>query len=804
MFHGTLQRRIVFTFLSLLLAIQAVSFLLIRSSIDHNARQALDASLSQGAQVFTRVLQQNADHLLQTTQVLAQDYGFRSAVASDDRPTIASALANHGERVGASIAVFTDAQFNVKASQGVARDALAQLRSLGRDQMSADADGAAAAHVVLLDGQPYQVVAVPVRAPLTIGWVFMGFRVGPALIADACNLAGVDAGVFVRRDKGWSRSISTLGAGPHPELRAYLDALPASESATPLRHAGEIVSLAGDHYLVHPVPLAAQGRERAVALLLKSVDRAVAPYHRLQWGILALTVIGLALFALGSAATAKHITTPLNVLTQSARRLGQGDYSAPIPRQGDDEIGELARAFESMRQTVRSREEEIRHLAFNDSLTQLPNRLGFRTRLTQTMETSRSVQAPFALLKIDLDRFRQVNDMLGYQVGDELLRVVAEQLKPVLRHQDDMLARLGGNEFAIVLHHCTRPGAEQAAAMIHDTLEQPQSVQGHRLDVRVGVGVALYPEHAADAVTLMRYCELALHHAKRRKIPTAFYTDDMDMRGQHSLSQLGEMRAALDAGHMQLFVQPQVNVANGAVLGAEGLLRWVHPERGIVPPMSFIPFAEQTGFVRQLTAWILRDGARVVRQWQDRGLDLTLSLNLSAYDLSDFDLIDKLRAALDDHGVSARSFCLEITECSIMEEPQRSMQTLALLHEMGVRLAIDDFGTGYSSLAYLKRLPVDELKIDKSFVMNMERDLQDAKIVRSTIDLAHNLGLKVVSEGIESANTWKLLQSLACDVAQGYWVAKPMPLADFDDWLAHWERPEVGSWVMPTSWADWV
>jgi EAL domain-containing protein (putative c-di-GMP-specific phosphodiesterase class I) len=290
---------------------------------------------------------------------------------------------------------------------------------------------------------------------------------------------------------------------------------------------------------------------------------------------------------------------------------------------------------------------------------------------------------------------------------------------------------------------------------------------------------------------------VAMYAAKRRTSGPLMYDASIDAASTQTLSLLSELRQAVERGELRLFLQPKLALDTGRVAGAEALVRWQHPQRGLVPPMDFIPFAEQTGFVRVLTIWVFEEAARQWLALRAQGLTLTLSVNLSTRDLLDQELPQKFSALLTQHRVPAEAFCLEITESAIMDDPQRALGTLNRLSALGFKLSIDDFGTGYSSLAYLKRLPVDELKIDKSFVMSMETDIDDAKIVRSTIDLAHNMGLTVVAEGVENGKVWELLRELNCDQAQGYHMGKPMPAADFMRWSLGWQARQLGSVVMP-------
>jgi EAL domain-containing protein (putative c-di-GMP-specific phosphodiesterase class I) len=304
--------------------------------------------------------------------------------------------------------------------------------------------------------------------------------------------------------------------------------------------------------------------------------------------------------------------------------------------------------------------------------------------------------------------------------------------------------------------------------------------------------VACWPQHATDVDALLGRAEVAMHAAKRKTTVTQLYDPALDSTSKQTLSLLSELRHAVEHNELRLFLQPKISLATGRVVAAEALVRWQHPQRGLVPPDSFIPFCEQTGFVRQLTLWMFNEAARLWAQLQLPGQPLRIAINLSTRDLLDPEFPARLETLLSKHGVAPVGFCLEITESAIMDDPLRAEATLKRLSDRGFKLSIDDFGTGYSSLAYLKRLPVDELKIDKSFVMAMEREVDDAKIVRSTVDLAHNMGLTVVAEGVENAAIWALLRELDCDEGQGYHMSRPLPVADFVAWREGWmQRAEA-------------
>lgn len=780
--------RIVALFLGLLLLVQGVTFALVQRSIDHNARELLGNSLDLGEQVLARLLRQSATHLNESTRLLAADYGFREAFSSGDTETLVSALENHGERAGASFSIITDAQYRIQASSHADLIALAPLvkRVIKRAESTEDLGDSGV--IVAVGGHVHQLVAVPIRAPLTVGWVIMGFELDARLVRDMKQLTDMDLAIVTRPANGaWQMALSPLDEDTGRSLLAqWMPATSPSVNSAANRMSFE---LPDGLYVARQRVLSDAPQMPIHAVMLRSVSSAVAPFQHLQWAILVLNGLGVVGFALGSVATASRITTPVTTLTRLAGRLARGDFDAPIPPHGNDEIGELAEAFESMRQAVHDREEEIRRSGLTDALTRLPNRAGFSVAVREAVASAITRNTACAIVMLNLDRFRHVNNVLGTDVGDQLLQRVAGLLSDGLSETNHTVARLGGDEFAILLREGGVEHALDVTRQVQKGLEATLDLNGSTVDLSAGIGIAACPDHATDESSLMRRAELAMHHAKQAQTGMAIFRAEMDVKSDAALSLLGELRQAVEQGEFRLFLQPKVCLRSGRVLGVEALIRWAHPTRGLVAPGLFIPFAEQSGFVRQITNWLLAESMRTWRLCADQGLALQMSINLSARDLVDPDLPARVRALLDEHQVPATAMCLEITESAIMDDPNRAQQTLAQFHDMGLRMSIDDFGTGYSSLAYLKRLPVHELKIDRSFVMNMHHDAQDAKIVRSVIDLAHTLGLKVTAEGVEEGAAWALLDELGCDIAQGYWIAKPMPAEQLPRWVAQWVAP---------------
>ncbi|MDH3210518.1 MAG: EAL domain-containing protein, partial [Burkholderiaceae bacterium] len=683
-------------------------------------------------------------------------------------------------RIGASVAVFTDPHMRLVASTLVDGDqGLSLVRARAQSTVVTPQDST----VRVLDGQPFQLVTVPVNAPTLIGHVSMGFPLNERLLRDMEEVSSLKMGLMLRLQGGTWRAL------PIGEHASALQPIAAQLTrGTPLR----TLALYGDENGAHLVTIGGNATdEEVVAVLLRSVDEALAPYRRLEIFLLAIALAGLTVFGVGSVITARRITGPIKALSQSALKLGAGEYATPVQVTSHDEIHDLAQSFEAMRNGIQQREVQIARLAYWDTLTGLPNREQFRDLLRDRIERARAAGETCAVVIFDLDRFKHVNDILGHAFGDRLLCQIAARLQHGVMREQDVLARFGGDEFVVCLPQADADTGSDTARRIRHALEQPLTLDDHTVDVGAGAGVASFPKDGDDADTLLGRAEVAMYAAKSKQSGVVVYDPTLDSSSQHSLSLLTELRTAVDNEQLRLFLQPKIALDSGRVVGAEALVRWQHPQRGMVQPMQFIPFAEQTGFIRVLTGWMIEQCSSRSRTLRAQGLDLKFAINLSTRDLLDQDLPARLERLLACDAMDPRLLCMEITESAIMDDPQRAMRTLRQLHDMGLRLSIDDFGTGYSSLAYLKLLPIHELKIDKSFVMAMERDRADLKIVRSTIDLAHNLGLSVVAEGVENAQTWAVLSALKCDEAQGYFMAKPMPEADFADWMATWKPPEV-------------
>jgi diguanylate cyclase (GGDEF)-like protein len=392
------------------------------------------------------------------------------------------------------------------------------------------------------------------------------------------------------------------------------------------------------------------------------------------------------------------------------------------------------------------------------------------------------------LLLIDLDRFKEVNDTLGHHHGDQLLIQVGERLRGSLR-EVDTVARLGGDEFAVLLPRIqTAEGAVAVAGKLQAAFDEPFRLDNLALDVETSIGVALYPEHGSDPDELLQRADIAMYVAKDTHAGFVLFDPSHDQHSPRRLALLGELRRAIDQQQLLLHYQPKIDAHTSQVLGVEALVRWQHPTHGLIPPGDFIPLAERTGLIGPLTHYVLDAALQQCHDWRQDGHELPVAVNISARRLLDLDFPDEVAGLLTHWRVPARLLVVEITESTIMADPTHAIQILGRLNEMGVQLSVDDFGTGYSSMAYLKTLPVHELKVDRSFVAQMTSDSRDAVIVHSTIDLGRNLGLRVVAEGVEDSLTLQHLVLLGCHAAQGYHISRPVPAEDLITWLQHQQQ----------------
>jgi diguanylate cyclase (GGDEF)-like protein len=503
----------------------------------------------------------------------------------------------------------------------------------------------------------------------------------------------------------------------------------------------------------------------------ETIGKILLEMHVGVFGEFVISYMGLALFSVLVAITTETIGLWALVVFIAplafARQMFQRTHSLEVA------TNELA-----------ARQAENEHQALHDALTGLPNRVLFHQHLIEAIDATRGPGDTLAVMLMDLDHFKEINDTLGHHFGDMLLKQIGPRLSSVLR-EGDVMARLGGDEFGILLPDL--PSPETVLTIVHRllvALEEPVAVEGLALGISGSIGIAMFPEHSSDAESLLRRADVAMYASKESGGGYEFYHEDLDRHSPAQLELIGSVRPALEAGEFVLYYQPKVRFSDGAVAGAEALIRWQHPKLGLLMPDAFIPFVERTVLLRPLTQYVINEALRQWGEWSDLGTRLEVAVNVSPRSLLDQQLPSQVAAALETWGVPPEFLKLELTESFLMSDSGRSTAVLEELSRIGVGLSIDDFGTGYSSLSHLKRLPIQEIKIDRSFVMNMLRDPNDAMIVRATVELGQNLGMRVVAEGVEDRETWDLLESFGCDEAQGYFFSPPLQRDEFRRWAS--------------------
>lgn len=761
--------KVLLLLLGLVAVLEAASYvatrLVIRDAVTDNARE----ELLRGGEVFEQLMQARAEQLALSVSVLTDDFGFKEAVATGDASTIRSALDNHSARVSADIGVVIDNNRQLVASTAnLPPENFDFLESLEVET----ARSRAAYASLILGERPYQFVVSPVRAPLQIATAGLGFELDDQLVEALKRLTGLEI-AFVNLQ---SEQLSYLSGTLTEEQRAELLERLSSKALAP----GQVSE--SENMISLLVPMS-EDPTRLAAVLQVPLSEVLAPFARLDSRLIWLALVFSLLAALLAVLLARGVTRPVRALAEVAKRIASGYYDTPVEIRSKDEFGELARGFTKMQSAIGEREQQILYQAQHDSLTQLINRGQLFPELEQAIERGKWTESCFALLVIDVDNFTRINDALSPEIGDQVLREVAVRINVQAQGTEDAAFRLGSDEFALLLVGAEGDAALMAAEALLQRFEPAIDLQDISLNVDINIGLVVYPSDGEEPEALLRRANLALNQARTRQQRITAYQAGWDEQHLRRLALFGEFREALQAEQISLNYQPKVNLRDRHQLSAEGLVRWHHPELGFVNPEEFIAVAESTGQIGMLTRWVLKTGIGQLAHLNAAGRELELSINLSALDLLEDDLPDYIEGLLESLGVPALQLCLEITESAIMGEAEKSLRNLDRLRDLGLTLSIDDFGTGYSSLSQLKKLPVSELKIDKSFILNLVESEDDQLIVRSTIELGHTLGLSITAEGVETDAIEQLLEQLGCDKVQGWLYSKALPAPEFEQWL---------------------
>jgi diguanylate cyclase (GGDEF)-like protein len=762
------RNRLLVLLIGLVVVIQTVTLfaVLARTARDVEARAA--EQLRSGGSVVQQFVRFRASQLANAVAVLASDFAFREVVANGDPATMLSAARNHSQRVGADLVLLTDTDGRVLVSTAPAASAhdaslgavVADARS-GRDEQT---------HFAVLGDRAFQFFVAPVRTPETIAWVALGFAVDDRLAERIRDLVGVHVSLIAYDQDGIGRAASTLPMDERQgiELHERRNLSEVDETAPHTRRLGATEYLSFARRLDND-------RDGLYVILQKPMAEVLAPYKDLRNALLGIDGIALALAVALGLLLSRSATRPIGELVQAARRIQAGSYDQAVNVGGGEEFRSLATTFNAMQQDIAQREARISHDAYHDSLTGLPNRAFAERHVDELIKRQPDVYA--ALIVVDVRNVRDINASLGHHVGDDTLREASQRLRQNVGSAD-LVARVAANQFLVVVRDCSPARAALLAEQFAGVVRAPFHLSTVSVELHVNAGVCCYPEDGGSVGELLRRAQIALEDAEESRGGVAGYRAGRDEDHRRRLALAADLRSAIEHDDLTLVYQPKVAVATRSVKSLEALLRWSHPSLGAISPAEFVPIAERTGTSRRLTSWVLQACVRQMLAWRRDGLEVEVAANLSAADILDPDLGDEILGILRTHGIEPTRLVLEITESAIMRDAPLAARNMQLLRIAGVRFAIDDFGTGYSSLSHLSRLPVDELKIDRSFITHAHERRDDETIVMSTIELAHSMGLRVVAEGVETAECWNLLRRLGCDFAQGYLISRPLPAAD--------------------------
>lgn len=750
--------------LSLVVILEAISYVTTRLVITNAVTEKARKELQTGGEVFSRIIQKNIEQLALSVKVLTDDFGFKDAVASDDENTIRSALNNHSARIKATLGVYISKNGDIVSTQTTLDESVnSRLKILGEKAASRGL----AYDMIIVEDKAYQLVFFAVKAPEVIGYAGMGFEINKELSDELKRLTNLDISFIQYLNNKPVYLTGTLDTLDQDNL---LNFLPTTQSQ------GNVVT--SDTHILLQLPVIRNNFELAAVLQIP-IENILQPFSQLYWQLLLLALIFSCIAAIAAWLLAKSVTRPVSALAETAQLIAKGFYETPVSAKGKDEIGDLARAFISMQSAIRDREKEINYQAQHDSLTDLPNRLQIFPALEIALNKAKEINQPFILILVDIKNFTQINDELSQEIGDWVLQQTGQILQRF--NANSPCFRLGSDEFLLLIHQ-PASAIYTIAEQIHELFKSALVHADLHLTIDVNLGIVVFPDHADTPEVLLRRANLALQQGRTREQRTCIYQKGWDEIHLRRLLLLREFESALESQQISLYYQPKINFAKPDSLGAEALVRWRHPELGFVSPDEFIGVIESSGQITILTRWVLKTAIAQLKQFHQAGIDLTLSVNLSTLDLLLDDLPDYIDQLLEQHQVDAHKLYLEITESALMREADKCLANLKRLQTIGTILSIDDFGTGYSSLSQLKKLPVSELKIDKSFILNLDTNEDDQLIVRSTIELAHTMGLRVTAEGVETDKVKQMLIDLGCDTAQGYLYSKPVNVDDFTLW----------------------
>jgi len=761
----SLQSKILILFIFLLFVVQSVSFFSTYRASKKLDTTQLNHSISKATDVFQGQIDSRRYYLSAFAKTVAKDYGLKS-VWQEGQRSVLVALNNHRTRIDSDLAMTIDKDGNVFAQlvtyqtdDGKTKVKVGDLqgKSFPNKKELVEKDDS---QIILLGDQLYQLSLAPVKSGArTIGWIGFGYLIDQHLAQEMAILTDINIAFFVKKGGEFTVMSSSIAAQYPPSSDLFTGLIKKTEQ----------------NYIYQESLIGPVGGSQLFALLFRS-KADVLETVGVQWPrLVLLSALTLALSILGALAIAKGVTNPIRQLIQQVKGVTAGNYDASVTVDGSVELQKLSDEFNQMTKAIVSREETISFQAFHDDLTHLPNRNALINALTKREEEH---QDYFVIQLCYLDA-EQITDTLGYKIGDEVVMQVANR---ILKSNLSLTCfHLGRENFVLLAD------AQEVAPLLENLMKELNiqcQFDNISLNLQFVAGVALANLHRGQNPTeLLQKSNVALQYAKNHKRVYQIYEPQFDINAHERLFLTNSLKHAIENDELILYYQPKLNLKDMVISHVEALVRWQHPERGLIPPDSFISIAEKTGQMPALTCWVTKTAVNQYLTWQKQGIDINIAINISAVNILDHDYPDYVIALKQQHALSDQAITLEVTEDAVVEEPEQATKVLNYLRSHGFKLSIDDYGTGYSSLGQLKQLPVQELKVDRSFVQNVATNESDQIIVRSTLELAHNLGLSVVAEGIEDETALTWLKSLNCEFAQGYFISKPLPADVFTKWM---------------------
>ncbi|WP_440874195.1 EAL domain-containing protein [Thalassotalea sp. PLHSN55] len=778
----SLQNKIFLLFVVLLLLVQAVGIWTIYEGNRTQERQAIESRLKTAQTIFTEQFQDRREYLSAFAETAARDYGIKQ-VFNDDVRSLLVALNNHRKRIDADLAMTISADGIVTGQIFVEHINNATPRVLAGSERAQNfrypqwLELEQQSNLYRLDGRLYQLSLSPLEVgQKVIGWVGFGFQLDNRLTQHFKNITQLEIDFLLAQGVDEDISVSTGLDAKEKTTRWQLIASSNSNSNLEFSQNILVNNIPANYIATNYIVNVHNQPQFGVAMYGLKAD-IVEVLQSKWWQFLILAALTLLLSLVSAYWIAASVTKPVRQLVKQAKIVAQGQYDRRLAICDKSELGQLAQEFNVMQQAVLSREQAIKHSADHDGLTDLPN----RNVLVSTMSHLIEQETAFSILHLNLSRLKDVNETLGHDAGDWLIKHAAKLLNKL--NDIELLCHLGSDEFVIVSTNITDAENHQLVKQLHQILDEGGDYYGVILPLQMRIGIASYPKHSHGLKSLLQMADLALNHTSKHNNGVQVYDDSLDVNSIERLSLINDLKQAIAEQQLTLFYQPKVDLKTGSPTHAEALVRWHHPKLGMLPPDEFIPIAEQTGQINALTQCVLLMALKQHQQWQQQGIDINIAVNISAENLKDAKFLGFVRDAIASYNIPSNKLTLEVTESVVVEDPQAAILLLQQFKDLGFKISIDDYGTGYSSLAQLKQLPVHELKIDKSFVQKLKDDEDDQTIVRSTIELAHNMGLTVVAEGIEDEFALAWLAKHGCEYAQGYFISRPQPVDQITQWL---------------------